>query len=108
LLWKASGLGIDGFWNIVTTPRVAAAIELSFGAALLAAFINALFGLIIVWVLVRYEFPGRPVLDALIDLPFALPTAVAGIALTALFSDTGWMGERLAALGLPVAFTPAG
>ena len=105
LLWKASGLGLVGLWQVLTNARVLAAIELSFGAALLAALLNALFGLVIVWVLVRYEFPGRPVLDALIDLPFALPTAVAGIALTALFADTGWIGGPLARLGLPIAFT---
>jgi sulfate transport system permease protein len=105
LLWKASGLGIGAFWDIVSTPRVLAAIELSFGAALIAALVNAVFGLIIVWVLVRYEFPGRPLLDALIDLPFALPTAVAGIALAALFADTGWIGALLAPLGINIAFT---
>ena len=101
-------LGFDGFWAAVTTPRVLAALKLSFGAAAIAAAINSVFGLIVAWVLVRYRFPGRKFVDAFVDLPFALPTAVAGIALSALYAPNGWLGAPLALLGLKVAYTPNG
>ena len=105
---KAAGLSWDGFINAVTAPRVLASYRLTFGAALIAALINAVFGLIVAWVLVRYRFAGRRFVDALVDLPFALPTAVAGIALTALYSTNGWIGQWLAGFGIKVAFTPLG
>jgi sulfate/thiosulfate transport system permease protein len=105
---KASDIGLAGIWNTLTTPSVLAALKLSFGASLLAAVINAAAGLLVAWVLVRYQFPGRRLFDALVDLPFALPTAVAGIALTALYAPKGWIGEWLAPLGIKVAFTPLG
>jgi sulfate transport system permease protein len=108
LLLRPVELGIDGFVAAVTEPRVLASLRLSFGAAVIAAAINAVFGLLIAWVLVRYEFPGKRVLDAIIDLPFALPTAVAGIALTALYAPNGWLGAPLSALGIQAAFTPLG
>ena len=93
---------------MATTPRVMASYRLSFGASLLAAAINVVFGLMLAWSLVRYNFPGRRIVDALIDLPFALPTAVAGIALTALYAPNGWLGQYLDPLGINVAFTPLG
>ncbi|MDT8310652.1 MAG: sulfate ABC transporter permease subunit CysT [Methylophaga sp.] len=97
------------FWNTVTTPRVVASYKLSFGASLAAAAINAVFGLMLAWVLVRYSFPGKKIVDALIDLPFALPTAVAGIALTALYAPNGWLGQFIQGyLGIKVAFAPMG
>ena len=96
------------FAHTMTAPRVIASFKLSFGTSLFAAAINAVFGLLIAWVLVRYKFPGRRLIDALVDLPFALPTAVAGIALTAVYSQNGWIGGPLAALGIKVAFTPLG
>jgi sulfate transport system permease protein len=96
------------FIAAVTSPRVLASYRLTFGASLAAATVNALFGLIVAWVLVRYRFPGKRLADALVDLPFALPTAVAGIALTGLFAPNGWLGAPLAALGIKVAFTPLG
>jgi sulfate transport system permease protein len=105
---KTFTLTFDQFIAIVTAPRVVASLKLSFGAALLAAFVNAVFGLLLAWVLVRYSFPGRRIIDALVDLPFALPTAVAGIALTAVYAPNGWLGEPLAKLGIKVAFTPLG
>lgn len=105
---KASGIGLAGLWNTLIAPPVLAALRLSFGAALLSALINAVAGLLVAWVLVRYSFPGRRLFDALVDLPFALPTAVAGIALTALYAPKGWIGEWLAPLGIKVAFTPLG
>jgi sulfate transport system permease protein len=108
LVLNAATLGWRGFLTVLTDPRVTAALKLSFGAAFLAASINAIVGLIIAWVLVRYEFPGRRLVDALVDIPFALPTAVAGIALTALYAENGWIGGLLAPLGIKVAFTPAG
>lgn len=98
----------DQFWAIVTAPRVVATYRLSFGAALGAAAVNLVFGLLLAWALVRYRFPGRRLVDALIDLPFALPTAVAGIALSALWAQNGWLGSLLAPLGVQVAFTPLG
>jgi sulfate transport system permease protein len=105
---KASGLGWDGLWHTLATPRVAAALKLSFGTALIAAMINAVFGLLVAWVFVRYDFYGKRLFDAFIDLPFALPTAVAGIALTALYAPNGWIGQYLDPLGIKVAFTPLG
>ena len=105
---KAASLSWDGFVTAVTAPRVLASYRLTFGAALIAALINAVFGLIVAWVLVRYRFAGRRFVDALVDLPFALPTAVAGIALTALYSTNGWIGQWLAGFGIKVAFTPLG
>jgi sulfate/thiosulfate transport system permease protein len=101
-------LGVAGVWASVTEPRVVAALGLSFGAALGAALVDLPLGLLIAWVVVRYRFPGRRVLDAAIDLPFALPTAVAGLALTALYAPNGWLGAPLAAMGVKVAFTPLG
>ena len=105
---KTSSLGWEAFWTTVTGPRLLASYRLSFGASLLAASINAVFGLLVAWVLVRYRFPGKRVVDALVDLPFALPTAVAGIALTAIYAENGWIGQWLAPLGIKVAFTPLG
>ncbi|MEO8421492.1 MAG: sulfate ABC transporter permease subunit CysT [Hyphomicrobium sp.] len=105
---KSSALGWSEFWNVATTPRVMASYRLSFGASLLAAAINVVFGLMLAWSLVRYNFPGRRIVDALIDLPFALPTAVAGIALTALYAPNGWLGHYLEMIGIKVAFTPLG
>ena len=105
---RSLDLGWGHFWAVVTAPRVLASLRLSFGAALLAAAVNALFGLIISWVLVRYTFPFKRLIDAMVDLPFALPTAVAGIALTALYAPNGWLGSLLQPLGIQVAFTPLG
>ena len=104
----AGGLGWSGFWHEVLTPRVIAAFRVSFTTAFAAALINLLFGFLVAWVLVRYRFPGRKLVDALVDLPFALPTAVAGIALTSLYATNGWIGAILAAWGIKVAFTPLG
>jgi sulfate transport system permease protein len=108
LVIKAAGLNWDAFVAAVTSPRVLAAYRVTFGASLIAALINLVCGLLVAWVLVRYEFPGKRLLDALVDLPFALPTAVAGIALAALLGPHGWIGELLAPLGIKVAYTPAG
>lgn len=105
---KTAELSWGEFITIVTAPQVVATYKLSFGASLIAAAINAVFGLMLAWALVRYSFPGKKVIDALVDLPFALPTAVAGIALTALYAKNGWLGQYLAALGIKVAFTPLG
>jgi len=101
-------LGLAGVWHAITEPRVLAALRLSFGAAALAAALNLPLGLLIAWVMVRYRFPGRSLADSLIDMPLALPTAVAGIALTALFSTKGWIGALLVPLGIKVAYTPLG
>jgi sulfate/thiosulfate transport system permease protein len=108
LFWKSAGLGWSGFVQAVTAPRVVASYKLTFGAALAAAAVNGVFGLIVTWVLVRYRFPGRRLMDALVDFPFALPTAVAGITLTTLYAPNGWLGEPLARLGIKAAFTPLG
>ena len=108
LFIKASTMKWPQFWATITDPRVMAAYRLSFGASLLAALLNVVFGLIVAWVLVRYRFPGRRLMDALIDLPFALPTAVAGISLTALYAENGWIGRHLVQWGVKVAFTPLG
>jgi sulfate transport system permease protein len=105
---KTATLTWEAFWTTVTAPRVVASYKLTFGTSLLAAAINALFGLLVAWVLVRYRFPGKRLIDALVDLPFALPTAVAGIALTALYASNGWIGSILEPLGIKVAFTPLG
>ena len=101
-------LGIAGVWASITEPRVLASLRLSFGAAVLAAALNVPLGLLIAWVMTRHRFPGRSVADSLIDMPLALPTAVAGIALTALFAPKGWLGAHLAAIGVKVAYTPLG
>lgn len=108
LFIKTSSLSWGQFWNIVTEPRAIASYQLTFGASLVGALINGVFGSIIAWVLVRYRFPGRSIIDALVDLPFALPTAVAGITLTAIFASNGWIGQYLEPLGIKVAFTPLG
>jgi sulfate/thiosulfate transport system permease protein len=105
---KTLSLSFSGFWETIAAPRVLASFRLSFGASLIAAALNTLFGLVVAWVLVRYRFPGKKVIDALVDLPFALPTAVAGIALTAIYAPNGWIGARLEPLGVKVAFTPLG
>ncbi len=105
---KTATLSAGAFWAIVTAPRVVATYKLTFGASLLAAVINVVFGLLLAWSLVRYSFPGKRLVDALVDLPFALPTAVAGIALTALYAKNGWLGQYLEPLGIKVAFTPLG
>ncbi len=108
LFLKSATLGWGKFFEAITSPRVLAALEISFGIALAAATVNAVFGLIVAWVLVRYDFPGRRVVDAIVDIPFALPTAVAGIALTALYAENGWIGGLLEPLGIRVSFTPLG
>jgi sulfate transport system permease protein len=105
---KTFTLTFDEFWAVVSAPRVVASYKLSFGMSLLAAAINAVFGLMLAWALVRYTFPGKKLIDALVDLPFALPTAVAGIALTALYAKNGWIGQFLEPLGIQVAFKPLG
>jgi sulfate transport system permease protein len=108
LFSKAAGLGWAEFWSTVTQPRVMASYRLTFGAALVAATVNAVFGFIVAWSLVRYRFPGKRLVDAMVDLPFALPTAVSGIALTAVYARDGWIGRYLDPLGISVAFTPLG
>jgi sulfate transport system permease protein len=108
LFARAAGLSWDHFLAAVWSPRVVASYELTFGASFLAALFNVPFGVMLAWVLVRYEFPGRKVVDALVDLPFALPTAVAGIALTAIYAKNGWFGQWLEPLGIKVAYTPLG
>jgi sulfate transport system permease protein len=108
LVLMAASLGWDGFWRIALDPRTVAALRVSFGLSFLAALINAVFGLVVAWVLVRYEFPGRKLLDAFIDLPFALPTAVAGIALTAIYAPNGWVGGLVKPLGIKIAYTQWG
>ena len=108
LFFKAVGSGWGHFAGAVASPRVVASLKLSFGASLISAVINAGFGLLVAWVLVRYDFPGKKFLDALVDLPFALPTAVAGIALTSLYAPAGWVGKILGSWGIKAAFTPLG
>src|SRR5438128_7376130 len=108
LFLRTTALSWDQFWTTITAPRVMASYRLSFGASLIAAIINGLFGLLVAWVLVRYSFPGKRIVDALVDLPFALPTAVAGISLTSVFAKTGWIGQYLEVWGIQVAFTPLG
>ena len=118
LFMKAFEIGLDGIWRVATTPQVLAALQLSFGASFVAALINAVFGLLLAWVLVRYQFPGKRVVDAIVDLPFALPTAVAGIVLATLYAKKGWIGALFAGdtwigalfgpQGLKIAYTPLG
>lgn len=108
LFVKTSALSWEQFWEIITTPRAMASYQLTFGISLAGALINGVFGSIIAWVLVRYHFPGRSLVDALVDLPFALPTAVAGITLAAIYSPNGWIGRYLDPFGIKVAFTPLG
>jgi sulfate/thiosulfate transport system permease protein len=108
LLFKSFTLSWPQFWAAVSSPRVVASYRLTFGASLIAALVNAVFGLLVAWVLVRYSFPGRKIVDALVDLPFALPTAVAGISLTALLAGNGWVGQYLEPLGIRLAFNPNG
>jgi len=108
LIWRSAALGWADFWAIATDRRTINALEISFGTAFIAAMVNVVFGTIVAWVLVRYSFPGRRIVDAMVDLPFALPTAVAGIALTTLYAPNGWLGSLLAPLGIKVAYTPLG
>ncbi|HEX9906070.1 MAG TPA: sulfate ABC transporter permease subunit CysT, partial [Propylenella sp.] len=108
LVLRTAALGLPEIWRIASDPRTVAALRVSFGLSLLAAAINAFFGLIVAWVLVRYQFPGRKLLDAFIDLPFALPTAVAGIALTAIYAPNGWIGQFAKMAGVKIAYTPLG
>lgn len=105
---RTSGLGWEEFWNIITSRQVVASYKVTFGVSLLAAITNAFFGLLIAWVLVRYRFPGRKLIDGLVDLPFALPTAVAGIALTALYAKNGWLGQIFYPLGIETAYSKTG
>jgi sulfate transport system permease protein len=105
---RTTELSWQEFWDVVTAPRVVASYKLTFGASLIGALLNAVFGLLTAWILVRYTFPGKKIVDALVDLPFALPTAVAGIALTAVYATNGWIGSLLEPLGIKVAFTPLG
>jgi sulfate transport system permease protein len=105
---RAAALGWSGFWSLVTDERTLKSLQISFGASLIAALVNVVFGTLVAWVLVRYRFPGRRLIDAAVDLPFALPTAVAGISLAAIYAPNGWIGSLLAPLGIKVAFTPLG
>ena len=105
---KSFGIGWDGLWEILTSERILKSLQLSFSAALIAATVNVIFGLLLAWCLVRYSFPGKRIVDALVDFPFALPTAVAGIALTSLYAKNGWIGQYLEPLGIHVAYTPLG
>jgi sulfate transport system permease protein len=108
LIARASTLGLGGIWAIAVEPRVLAALKTTFGIALAAALIDALFGAIVAWTLTRYRFPGRKLIDAIVDLPLALPTAVAGVAFATLYAPNGWLGAPLARLGVKVAYTPSG
>ncbi|TPI52197.1 sulfate ABC transporter permease subunit CysT [Mesorhizobium sp. B3-1-3] len=108
LVWRSAALGWADFWAIAVDRRTLNALKISFGTAFLAAAVNVVFGTVVAWVLVRYRFPGRRIADAMVDLPFALPTAVAGIALTTLYAPNGWIGYVLAPLGIKVAYTPLG
>ncbi|HZI31576.1 MAG TPA: sulfate ABC transporter permease subunit CysT, partial [Candidatus Binatia bacterium] len=108
IFWKTSALTWPDFWHTITLPVALASYRLTFGASFCAALVNVIFGLIIAWVLVRYQFYGRKIVDALVDLPFALPTAVAGITLATLYSENGWIGQLLAPLGIKVANTQLG
>ena len=105
---RSLGIGWDGLWEILTSERILKSLQLSFSAALIAATVNVIFGLLLAWCLVRYSFPGKRIVDALVDLPFALPTAVAGIALTSLYAKNGWIGQYLEPFGIHVAYTPRG
>jgi sulfate/thiosulfate transport system permease protein len=108
LIFKTFNLTLDQFWAAVSSPRVVASYRLTFGASFLAALVNVFFGLLVAWVLVRYQFPGKKIVDALVDLPFALPTAVAGISLTALLAENGWIGQIFEPWGIKLAFNPNG
>lgn len=108
LVLKTVGMGWESFWNTITSPRVVASYKLTFSASIIAASLNAIFGFIVAWSLVRYRFPGRKIVDAMVDLPFALPTAVSGIALTAIYSQNGWLGQYLEPIGVKVAFSRLG
>ena len=108
IAWRAASLGLEDFLAIAADERTLAALRVSFGASLIAAAVNVVFGTLVAWVLVRYRFPGRRIVDAAIDLPFALPTAVAGIALAAIYAPNGWMGQVLGSFGIKAAFTPTG
>ncbi|TPL64333.1 sulfate ABC transporter permease subunit CysT [Mesorhizobium sp. B2-3-15] len=108
LIWRSAALGWVDFWAIATDRRTINALRISFGTAFIAAVVNVVFGTLVAWVLVRYRFPGRRIVDAMVDLPFALPTAVAGIALTTLYAPNGWIGKLLMPLGIKVAYTPLG
>ncbi len=108
LVFKTFTMSWEQFWAAVSSPRVLASYRLTFGASFIAALVNGVFGLLVAWVLVRYKFPGKRIVDALVDLPFALPTAVAGISLTALLAGNGWVGQYLEPHGIKLAFTPAG
>ncbi len=108
LFIKSASMTVAEFWNTVTAPRVIASYKLTFGAAFTAALVNSIFGFITAWVLVRYAFPGKRIVDAVVDMPFALPTAVSGIALTAIYSQNGWIGRYLEPLGVKTAFSPIG
>ncbi|WP_295853923.1 sulfate ABC transporter permease subunit CysT [uncultured Xylophilus sp.] len=108
LFLKTFSMTLEQFWAAVSSPRVLASYRLTFGASLIAALVNLVFGLLLAWVLVRYKFPGKKIMDALVDLPFALPTAVAGISLTAILAGNGWIGQYLEPHGIKLAFTPAG
>jgi sulfate transport system permease protein len=108
LAWRSSSLGWVKFWSIASDARTLSALRISFGGALIAAMVNAVFGVILAWVLVRYRFPGKRIIDAMVDLPFALPTAVAGIALATLYAPNGWIGQFLLPLGITIAYTPTG
>lgn len=108
LFFRTASLGWEPFWQVVTDPRVVASYRLTFGASLVGALINAVFGFAVAWTLVRYSFPGKKIVDAMVDLPFALPTAVSGIALTAIYAPNGWLGQYLEPLGIKAAFSPLG
>ncbi len=108
IFMKSASMGWTAFWQVISSPRALASYRLSVGASLIAAAINGFFGMLVAWVLVRYRFPGRRLLDGLVDLPFALPTAVAGIVLTTIYSQNGWVGGQLAKIGIKVAYTPLG
>ncbi|WP_216935393.1 MULTISPECIES: sulfate ABC transporter permease subunit CysT [unclassified Acinetobacter] len=105
---KSLGIGWEGLWEILSSERIQKSLQLSFSTAIFAALVNVVFGLLLAWCLVRYSFPGKRIVDALVDLPFALPTAVAGIALTSLYAPTGWIGQYLEPIGIKVAYTPIG
>jgi sulfate transport system permease protein len=108
LIFKAASLGFEDYWRIISSNRALASYRVTAGSAAVATVFNLFFGMALAWVLVRYRFPGKRLVDAIVDLPFALPTAVAGIALTTLFAANGWFGAPLAAIGIPVAYTPVG
>ena len=108
VVWRTTGLGWTEFWAIATDERTVKSLQISFGASLIAALVNVVFGVVVAWVLVRYRFPGRRIVDAVVDLPFALPTAVAGIALAAIYAPNGWVGSIFAKYDIKIAFTPLG